>query len=292
MSNAQPSRFSLCFLLAALCAATTVRAVAQEGAAECRTVASKILNRPVRYCALLPPRYSANSARRFPVVYFLHGLGGNEQWLLTGGGWELIEQMRRQNRIGEFVLVTPDAGRTFYINSRDGSERYEDFFLQEFVPAIETRYRAGGARAARGVGGISMGGYGALRFAFRHPQMFAAVAVHSAALLEDLPADTTLLFGRNFRAFGDPLDRAYWRQNTPLALARTASGLARLRIYLDCGLQDDYGFQIGARRLHEILERRGTPHEFHLHPGGHNWEYFSEHLDDSLAFLSRALGLQ
>jgi S-formylglutathione hydrolase FrmB len=62
-----------------------------------------------------------------------------------------------------------------------------------------------------------------------------------------------------------------------------------LKIYFDCGLQDDYGFDAGTRALHEALEKRKIPHEFHLYPGGHTWQYVAEHFGESLGFLSRAL---
>jgi S-formylglutathione hydrolase FrmB len=269
------------------------RGVAQAtGWAECRTVRSAILHRAVRYCVLLPPGFDADKTRRFPVLYYLHGLGDNEQSLLKSGGWEMIEQLREQGKIGQLIVVVPDGGRSFFVNSRDGKERYEDFFMKEFLPAIEQRYRGLGKRAGRGISGTSMGGYGALRFAFKYPQQFAAVSAHGAALFDDLPETATELFGRNFRAFGDPLDPAYWKQNTPLTLASTARGLGQVKIYFDCGLQDDYGFDAGARQLHEILERRKIPHEFHLYPGGHNWQYVAEHFGESMAFQSQALGAQ
>ena len=280
----------IAILFAVFWGGAVARIAAQEaGGAECRTVPSAILNRAVRYCVLLPPSFASDKTRRFPIVYSLHGLGANEQWLLRGGAWDLVEQARDQNKIGEFVIVSPDGGRSFYVNSRDGEERYEDFFIKEFVPAIEKRYRAGGSRPMRALGGFSMGGYGALRFAFKYPQTFSSVAVHSAALFEDLPEDATVLFGRNFRAFGNPLDSAYWKQNNPLTLAPSAARLSESKIYFDCGLQDDYGFDAGTRRLHEILEERKIPHEFHLYPGGHNWQYVADHFAESLAFLSRAL---
>jgi S-formylglutathione hydrolase FrmB len=280
---------SLLLLTAVVAPVIEAGGASDAGRAECRTVLSSILKRSVRYCALLPASFDAQPTRHFPIVYELHGLGDNEQMLVKSGGWELIEQFREERKIGDMIIVTPDAARSFYINSKDGSELYENFFIKEFVPAIEKRYRAGGSRAARGIGGFSMGGYGALRFAFKYPQMFAAVAVHSAALFEDLPGDATALFGLNFRAFGDPLDRGYWKENTPFAIVRATSGLTGLKIYLDCGLQDDYGFDAGTRTLHQILEQKRIPHEFHLYPGGHNWEYVADHFETSLGFLSAAL---
>ena len=283
--------YGVCLLFAALVAAgVPASAPAQaSGRAECRTVASAILKRNVRYCALLPPSYDSAPARRYPVLYQLHGLGDNEQSLVNSGGWDLIEQLWEQKKIGEFLIVTPEGGRSFYVNSRDGREPYEDFFIKEFIPAIERRYRATATRAGRGIGGFSMGGYGALRFAFKYPQLFASVTAHAAALFADLPDSATSLFGRNFRAFGEPLDPAYWRQNSPFSLAQSANGFGALRIYFDCGLSDDYGFDAGTQRLHQLLEQKKIPHEFHLYPGGHNWQYVAEHFDESLAFHSRAL---
>ena len=264
--------------------------VAAQGRAECRTVASATLKRNVRYCAILPPSYDTDKTRRYPVLYYLHGLGDNEQSLVNFGGWNLIEQQREQGKLGEFIIVTPDGGRGFYVNSKDGRELYEDFFIKDFIPAIERRYRATGRRAGRGVGGFSMGGYGALRFAFKHPQMFASVTAHSAALFEDLPESFTAVFSRNLRAFGEPIDPAYWERNTPFALARAATNLGSLKIYFDCGRSDDYGFDAGAEQLHALLDRLKIPHEFHIYPGRHNPQYIAEHLDESLAFHSRALG--
>jgi S-formylglutathione hydrolase FrmB len=263
------------------------------GRAECRSVESRVLRRAVPYCILLPPSYDAEKARRYPVLYFLHGLGNNEQLLLQSGGFNLVEDLWEQQKLGEFLIATPAAGSSFYINSRDGNERYEDFFLQEFVPAIEKRYRTWAGRAFRGIGGISMGGYGALHLAFRHPELFSSASAHSAALIEKLPsvsvADPRLRAG--LRALGDvfgsPPDPAFWDRNNPLELARKAD-LTGLKIYFDCGTEDGFGFYDGAKTLDRVLASRHIPHEFHLYPGEHDWSYFMEHLSASLEFHSRA----
>lgn len=262
---------------------------------ECLSLRSKVLSGPVSYCVFLPPGYDASKTRRFPVLYYLHGLGDNEQMFLRSGGWNLIQDLWERRELGEFIIVTPDAGLSFYLNSRDGKYRYEDFLLQEFMPFIENRYRIQAARASRGVAGISMGGYGALRLAFRRPDLFGSVATHSAALVAELPAVET---GSNARGrlrifadvFGSPVDRAFWDRNNPLAIARSAN-LSGLKIYFDCGSQDDYGFDTGAQALHNLLVSRRVTHEFHLYPGGHNWLYFAGHLPESLEFESHAFGL-
>jgi S-formylglutathione hydrolase FrmB len=196
--------------------------------------------------------------------------------------------------------LPPAADASFYINSRDGKERYEDFLLQEFLPYIEQHYRARPGRANRAISGISMGGYGALHLAFRHPQLFGAVSAHSAALIDKLPAflsgngnapapGRALVPGRGRilgGVFGNPPDPSFWERNSPLALARSNS-LAGLKIYFDCGSEDDFGFDAGAAALDKILRSRRISHEFHLYPGRHDWPYFASHLESSLSFHSR-----
>ncbi|MBI4464270.1 MAG: hypothetical protein HY647_06155 [Acidobacteria bacterium] len=254
--------------------------------AESRSLQSKILGRTVRYVVLLPLSYDKDKARRYPILYYLHGLGDNEQALLNGG-WDLVEQLQNGGQIREFLIATPDGGRSFYVNSKDGRERYEDFFIQEFIPAMEQRYRALGTRAGRGISGTSMGGYGALRFAFRYPKLFVSASAHMAALAEDLPGGLLSGGSRSLSVFGQPFDRQFWKRNTPFTLLRESGGLDGLQIYFDCGQQDDYGFAAGARDLHELLRKQGVAHDFHLYPGRHNGEYVAAHFPDSLRFHSR-----
>jgi S-formylglutathione hydrolase FrmB len=283
--------FSLLWLMLAAPAAQA------DSRVECKALDSSLLGRAVRYCVLLPPSYDGSPDRRYPVLYYLHGLGDSEQTLVRQGIWSLVESLQDDGRIGEFLVVTPDGGRGFYVNSRDGRNRYEDFFLREFIPAIERGYRIRAERAARGIAGISMGGYGALRFAFKHPERFVSVSAHAAALMEDLPRGAAtagrLSPGLNILgdAFGSPIDTTYYRQQSPFTLARQGQGLNRLRIYFDCGDQDFYGFDAGARSLHRLLESRGIAHEFSIVSGGHDWQYFAEYLPASFEFHSRAFGL-
>lgn len=270
--------------------------VRASGRAECRTVQSKILARTVAYCILLPPSYDEQKTRRYPILYFLHGLGDNEQMFLHSGGWNLVEDLWEQHKLGDFLIVTPAADASFYVNSRDRHQRYEDFLLREFIPTIEQRYRTQPGRATRGIAGFSMGGYGALRLAFLHPDLFGSVSVHSAALIENLPNISLAESEQSPRmkllgtVFGSPLDRAFWDRNNPLVIARTAQ-ISGLKIYFDCGSDDGYGFNVGTTALDKILSSRHIPHEFHIYPGGHDWTYFSDHLLASLEFEGHAFGL-
>jgi S-formylglutathione hydrolase FrmB len=264
-----------------------------QGRAECRSAPSKILGHAVPYCVILPPSYDANASRRYPVLYFLHGLGGDAQFLIESGGINMIEDLWQHHQITDFLIVTPSAGRSFYINSRDGRVRYQDFFIREFLPYIETHYRILRDRHHRGISGISMGGYGALRFGLLYPALFGSVSAHSPALVQTPPranvSNVQELALTRFlgSAFGSPFDPAYWIRESPFTIVRDHTRPRDLRIYFDCGTSDDYGFNRGAEAFHKLLLARGIPHEFHLYPGGHDWSYFAQHLPASFEFHSR-----
>lgn len=284
------NRVPVCLAVAALLLLPALTQAA-TGRVECNALPSKILARNVSYCIVLPASFDANKAKHFPILYALHGLGDNEQFFLHSGMWNLVEDMQEKGQLKEFLIATPDGGASFYINSKDGKDRYEDFLLQEFFSFMERRYRVAPGRANRAIFGVSMGGYGALHLAFRHPQLFVAVSAHSAALIEKLPAflghspesPRARVLGQ---VFGSPPNLVFWEQNSPLMLARTAN-LAGLHIYFDCGDRDDYGFEAGATTLDKILTSRHIPHEFHLYPGRHDAAYFAEHLPASPVFASK-----
>src|ERR1700736_495926 len=229
---------------------------------DCDALHSKVLKYVVHYCVYLPASYDSAPANQsapqhYPVLYFLHGLGDNEQTLFNSGGWTLLDDLRRQHKMGEFLIVAPEGGRTFYINSADGSVRYSDFFLQEFIPMIEAKYRISKGRNNRAISGISMGGYGALRFAFALPEMFSAVSAQSAALITESPQelDTAARSGAPLgkllaTVFGSPIEVQHWKDNSPFTLAnRNQAALRRLAIYFNCGQDDNYGFEKGAAAL-------------------------------------------
>jgi len=279
------------YFLAFLSLFFTVNALAASRT-QCGAMTSKYVPGRIGYCAMLPPSYDAHPGRRFPALYFLHGLGGDQGFLAATGASSGIEEAWEEKRLGEFVIITPQGENSFYINSRDGHILYEDFFVREFVPQMERRFHLIGGRAGRAISGVSMGGYGALRFAFKYPHMFVSVAAHMPALLEELPHGSSgtglgMLLGNTF---GSPLNERFWKENTPFVFARTAN-LQGLKIYFDCGDHDMYGFDAGTRQLDKLLTARHVAHEAHIYPGGHNWEFVAQHLDASMAFQSQALGL-
>jgi S-formylglutathione hydrolase FrmB len=262
---------------------------------DCDALKSRILGDAVHYCVLLPPSYDSTPAKRYPILYFLHGLGENEQTLFKTGGWNLIEDLRQQHKVGDFLIVTPEAKASFYINSADGKVRYSDFFLQEFIPYIEAKYRIRRERKARAITGISMGGYGALRFAIAYPKTFSAASAQSAALMTESPQELNAALRSGTprgklmgSVFGNPIDVAHWKKNDPFSLARkNRVAIGNLAIYFNCGRDDEFDFEVGATALDRQLQEEHIKHEFHLYPGNHSASYFGAHIGEVMEFHSK-----
>lgn len=285
------------FALLILCVTSAIAAAAQSRI-DCGAMNSRILKRAVHYCVYLPEGYDS-SARRYPLLYLLHGLGDNEQTLFNSGGWTELDDLRHQQKIGDFLIVAPEGWRSFYINSADGSFRYSDFFLHEFMAYIEAKYRVVPGRAGRAITGISMGGYGALRFAFAYPQLFSAVSAQSAALITESPQELDAAMQSGYplahvvaAVFGDPVRVAHWDADNPFLLAKNnAPELRKMAIYFNCGQQDNYGFEKGAAKLNEELSQEHVPHEYKPYPGDHSIGYFVAHFAEVMEFHSRAFRL-
>jgi S-formylglutathione hydrolase FrmB len=135
-----------------------------------------------------------------------------------------------------------------------------------------------------------MGGFGSLHLGMQHPDVFGSASAHSAALIEKFPnpLPTEGRWGNYARIlqgpFGSPLNEAYFDANNPLTLAEHPDRFANLKLYFDCGDQDRYGFDIGAKELDRILTSKGFPHQYVLRPGGHGWDYLDQYLHFSLEF--------
>jgi S-formylglutathione hydrolase len=247
---------------------------------------------PVPYAVLLPPGYEGGGT--YPLLLWLHGGGGSRDFL--AGQQPLFEDAWRRSVAEPMVVVTPSAGRSFYLDYRDGSQRWETLLLDELIPAMGSSYRIDPARVY--VGGISMGGMGALRMAFKHPSRFRAVIALEPGIEPALAWSEVELRDRFWRSdelmqerFGEPIDEDYWAANNPATVAQrdparlVASGLA---IYIEVGSEDAFGLERGTEFLHRILFDAGVPHEYRYVLGAdHVGRSLPPRIADALAFLKR-----
>jgi S-formylglutathione hydrolase FrmB len=258
---------------------------------------SDSLGRNVDCAISLPPSYDREAGKRYPVLIFLHGLFNDHRDWERRGMQARLEELRAAGKVGEFIVAVPDGANSFYLNGKDGT-RYEDAIVNDFIPFVDKSYRTTANARGRAIEGISMGGFGALLIAFKHPQKFTAVAAHSAALFEELPkppatpADGRGRFRYELAAklFGAPPDMQYFQANSPLYLAKVnAAKIKHLKIYFDVGEQDRYGFDAGNRQLSALLAAAGIKHEFHSAPGEHGWSFLLSRSTEALTFDWNAL---
>lgn len=267
---------------------------AQSGSIkESLKVKSTVLGKDVEYSLYLPPDYD-KTTRRYPVLYLLHGMGDDETgWTQFGEVKAIADLQLQKNLMTEMIIVTPDAGTSWYINSADGKFKYEDFFINEFIPHIDATFRTRTEKRFRGVAGLSMGGHGALIMAMKHPALFATVAPLSAGIFtkEELIAMPEENWNRYF---GGPYgnnkgaDRItdHLNQNWILSIVENgnADELKKVKYYIDCGDKD---FLIkGNMALHALLIDKKIPHEFRVRDGAHNWDYWRTSLPEVLKFVS------
>jgi S-formylglutathione hydrolase FrmB len=257
------------------------------------SVQSGALGKELKYAVQLPPSYENDSKRRYPVLYFLHGMFGNEGEFEHRGIAATVAKLRAEGKVGDFIIVAPAGENSFYLNGKNGV-RYEDAIVKDLIPYIEKTYRALGTRDGRAIQGISMGGWGALMLALKYPQMFSSVTTHCAALFVELPTPTgddrrsQFMLRLIGNIFGLPPDEEFFRSVNPFYIAVSNAAAIKksgLAIYFDCGDRDRYGFFESNRAFDEKLTQLGIKHEFHLFPGDHGWEYMRSVADHSYAFL-------
>ncbi|HTN09050.1 alpha/beta hydrolase family protein [Agriterribacter sp.] len=283
--------YLLLFLL--LCAAPVLYSQQTGKVIEDASVSSTVLARNVSYTVYLPADYE-HSQRTYPVVYLLHGYtDDNTGWLQFGEINRYADKAIAEGTIPPMIIIMPDADSSWYINAYDGKEKYEDFFIREFIPAIEKTYRIKSQKKYRAVAGLSMGGYGSLMYALKYPQYFVAAAPLSAAVFSDdeminMPDaqwDRTFgqLYGRGLKGKAR-LSKA-WYDNSALSIIEKKSGaeLNKVRYWIDCG--DDDFLAKGNSLLHIALRSKLVAHEYRVRDGAHSWTYWRTGITDALAFI-------
>jgi enterochelin esterase-like enzyme len=282
-----------CLLFCCIICVNSAFAQSQGKVIEEQTVKSSILKRNVKFTIYLPADYETAN-RSYPVVYLLHGYSDdNTGWLQFGEINRYADKAIAEGTIPPMIIVMPDAQTSWYINSYDGKEKYEDFFIKEFMPYVEKAYRIKTEKKYRGVAGLSMGGYGTLMYTMKYPQLFAAGAALSAAVFPDdqmvtMPDNNWenvfgQLYGRGLKG-NDRINKA-WQSYSILNMVqnKTADELKTVRYWIDCG--DDDFLTKGNCLLHIALTEKKVPHEFRTRDGAHTWTYWRTGITDALQFI-------
>jgi enterochelin esterase-like enzyme len=241
--------------LEASCAETTGQV--QEG-----NFKSDIVGRRQHYFIYLPPCYDSTEVK-YPVVYLLHGIPMDERHWLDEGVVDAADKLFGSGELPPYIIVMPHGDYSLYTDTSGGDKSFEGVFVNELVPAIDSRYRTLADPEHRAIGGISRGGVWALEIAFTHPDLVSAVGGHSPALSVNRAA-----------AGYDPLD-----------LAKSAD-IDKLRIFLDAGDAD--WTRAGTLDLSKTLTARYIPHTFTTGKGVHDYPYWASQVDAYLRFYGAA----
>ena len=239
---------------------------------------SQRLDRDMPYYIYLPSDYGT-AGRRYPVLYMLHGGGGDREEWVAYGLIDVADHEIHTGNLPPLIIVLPQGDKEWWTNHANNGPKWGDYVTNDLVPHIDRTYRTLRDRTARAIGGLSMGGWGALQLAFNHPNEFSVVGAHSPSLYPE--GDPTIAF------FGTGAEFA---QKDPLSLAKTAFKLDTLQIWLDAGDQDPWIDR--TTQLHQALQDRGIEHFWNPFPGGHDWHYWEDHVLDYLRFYGRALTRQ
>lgn len=246
-----------------------------EGTVEQDRFDSVLLGRTMPYWLYLPDGYE-RSARRYPVLYMLHGMAGSYDEWRSYGIFDAADRLIRSGSIAPLIIVLPQGDREYWVDHAGGGAAWGRYTAQELVAAVDSRYRTIPQRSGRAIGGISMGGHGAFQLALNYPDTFGVVGAHSIALRRASSAPTF---------FGDATEYA---DRDPMALVRTRTPLARsLQLWVDIGDQDPWAPL--ARQFHGELEQLGIQHDWREWRGDHSATYWKQHLDDYLRFYDTAL---
>ncbi len=244
---------------------------------------SKLMAREMPYRLILPVNYQNSNEKTFyPILYLLHGLTGHfDNWT---DKTKLTEYAAKYN----YIIVMPEGDNGWFTDSATVfNDRYESYIIKELIPEIEKNYRVKTARENRLIAGLSMGGYGAIKFGLKYPEMFAVVGSFSGALGAALWTEKELggntFISKTIMSVYGAADSKTRRENEIFQIVREmpADKIKSLPfIYLDCGTEDM--LYRSNRDFANLLQEKKVPHEFRELPGGHNWIFWDSQIQEFL----------
>lgn len=248
---------------------------------------SKLLNKEVPFRLILPKNYPETKPK-YPVLYLLHGLFG------SCDNWLELTKIKEYLTDKEFVIALVEGENGWYSDSVIiENNRFESYILEELIPMIESEFEILAQKETRAIAGLSMGGYGALKFGLKRPDLFCFAGLMSGAF--DAPNRITLYDGFGAEELNPSIIQVFGEgknncrsQNDIFQMIKNlpAEGISRLPyFYLDCGVED--GFLEINRNLTDLLKEKKIPFEFHEIEGGHDWNYWDKQIQVILNIVNK-----
>jgi enterochelin esterase-like enzyme len=244
---------------------------------------STALQRKWSYTVYLPDGYETSNLK-YPVLYLLHGHGQDlYAWVNYGHIQPTADELISHGEIPPAIIVMPDAGTTWYV---DRKEKMETAVIQDLVGDVQRTFRVIDDRKGRVVAGLSMGGYGALRFVLKYPEMFAAAGLLSPAIYDPEPPQAS---GARKAVFGSPeFDLQVWKElNYPTLWDGFLAKKIAVPMYINSGDDDDFFIEAEATRLYSLLRKNGQPAELRIVDGAHRWPVWESTIGDAMRYVFR-----
>jgi S-formylglutathione hydrolase FrmB len=257
----------------------------KEPAVQLSVLKSRLLGRDVKFRALVPLDYDqkGNETFRYRTIYLLHGLSGHFD------NWTDKTRIARYAAHYPFIIVTPEGDDGWYTDSVSvPNDKYESYIVKELIPEIDNKFRTVTDREHRFIAGLSMGGYGAIKFGLKYPELFSLVGSFSGPF--DAPTRTERTGNKwpSIPAVFGPENSKTRVDNDIFSLIRTLSSEKMVNlpfIYFDCGTEDQY--LAVNRDFAALLVEKKIPHEFRELPGKHSWEYWDQQALEFFRLASR-----
>ena len=280
--------FNLIVSLAVI-ASAVVAANAKPASVETIQFQSKLVNTTLPYNVILPPGYRGSATTRYPVLYLLHGWDGHyTDWLTRTNVADYAAQYR-------MIIVMPEGNDSWYVDGAAGiNDKYESYILKELMPDVDTRYRTIQSRYGRAIAGLSMGGYGAIKYGLKYPATFAFAGSVSGAFGVTRYTEKEM-GGANLKPFMKtfgPVGSETRKANDVFEIVR---GLSTARVaslpyfYFDCGTEDAAQHFNPNRELSELFLEKKIPHEYRELPGNHSWQYWDQQIPVVLQIAAEKL---
>ena len=249
---------------------------------------SKLFGAALPYNVILPSDYDTSTTTRYPVLYLLHGLTGHySDWASRTNVADYAADYR-------MIIVMPEGGDSWYVDSvTTPTDKYETYIIQEVIPDVQQRYRTIEARYARGIAGLSMGGYGAVKFGLKSPAtfIFAASLSGAFAVTRFTEADGNPRWSTSVTAFG-PSGSEARKANDLFELIEklSPSQISALPyFYFDCGTEDSLRNFSANRQLSALMYDKKIRHEYREMPGDHSWGYWDKQIQEVLEIASQKM---
>ena len=267
----------------------TARGSVPAASVETIQLQSKLLNATLPYNVILPADYRTSKTTRYPVLYLLHGLGGHySDWLTRTNVADYAAQYR-------MIVVMPEGSDSWYVDGAAGvNDKYESYILKELMPDVDKHYRTIQSRYGRAIAGLSMGGYGAIKYGLKYPSTFAFAGSVSGAFGVTRYTEKEM-GGANWEPFlkiFGPVGSETRKANDVFEISRalTPGRVASLPyFYFDCGTEDAAQHFSPNRELSQLFLERKIPHEYRELPGNHSWQYWDQQVKEVLRIAAEKL---